>query len=295
MSAVINNLKRLKRKISAVSKHSKPLVWAQSVIQGEPVRVLALVYPDGKTLNILVEKPQDQRSVELELVPQKRDGAKLKLEVVNEGHNWIQFYGRIPVGVEPFRVQARRESNIAPLEDATDATDGQGHIRGRCVWLKGVEWESRFSRRAIHFGVNKGFRGASILKISSGLARINLRIGYGVEQNSTLPELVLRERKTKTRLSLPVKNLGSAGECVIDGSRIAALTAKFGSSRTVWDVIVEEERVKLGNSDIADPRAVFRFGWIKAESVGDYVKIRPYWTLDGNLALEIKRTTSVVS
>jgi hypothetical protein len=50
----------------------------------------------------------------------------------------------------------------------------------------------------------------------------------------------------------------------------------------------DPQRVRLGLTDIGDPREVFKYAAVPFHSGGRRRFLRPYWTLDGYLSLEIK-------
>ena len=104
--------------------------------------------------------------------------------------------------------------------------------------------------------------------------------------------LILRARKTGHEITLPTGFDGDQLQCIVDGKSIGHELGSAFVGLTVWDVVAEGNRLRAGQTDITDPRSVFKFGWVRAKSGDEIVKIRPYWTLDGYLSLEINLTTS---
>jgi hypothetical protein len=106
--------------------------------------------------------------------------------------------------------------------------------------------------------------------------------------------LVIRKRKARVEVRIPLKIINGRGEARIKGEDILVLDVAAQTGETVvWDVLVEHSaqdphRVRLGLTDIEDPRAVFKYAAVPFHAGGRRRLLRPYWTLDGYLSLEIK-------
>ncbi|NMR31279.1 hypothetical protein [Crystallibacter degradans] len=106
--------------------------------------------------------------------------------------------------------------------------------------------------------------------------------------------LVLRKRKAKAEVRIPLQITDGRGEARIKGENILASDVAAQAGETVvWDVLMEHSardpyRVRLGLTDIEDPRGVFKYAAVPFHSGSRRRFLRPYWTLDGYLSLEIK-------
>ncbi|MGL3806101.1 hypothetical protein ACSYDW_08400 [Paeniglutamicibacter sp. R2-26] len=257
--------------------------------------VIGLVYSDGKSLNVLAEKSATTKRPTFEIVGNSSDALDARLQVVAESSRWIQFYGRIPGEMDEFELKAMRGGRRVPVADGTAGVQGQGHVQSSTSWKTGARWLAAFRRNSIQFGLVPDSEPISILGISTGLGRIKLRLGCSTESSGSPTEVVLRARKSDRQIVIPVESDSREGECLIDASSVAEALVDFPVGESTWDVSVNGARLHFGRTDIAHPRAAFRFGWVVARSGKRFVKMRPYWTLDKKLAIEMKMTAEMTT
>jgi hypothetical protein len=131
--------------------------------------------------------------------------------------------------------------------------------------------------------------------------RLTVHIGSVVchiRASATVPDgeavLVARKRKAKEEVRIPLQITDGRGEARIKGEDIliSDVAAQAGET-VVWDVLVEHSardpyRVRSGLTDIEDPRGVFKYAAVPFHSGSRRRFLRPYWTLDGYLSLEIR-------
>ncbi|SDR09461.1 hypothetical protein SAMN04489742_3914 [Arthrobacter crystallopoietes] len=119
-----------------------------------------------------------------------------------------------------------------------------------------------------------------------------------IRASATVPDgeavLVVRKRKARVEVRIPFQITGGRGEVRVKGEDVLAsdVAAQTGQP-VVWDVLMEHSardpyRVRSGLTDIEDPRAVFKYAAAPFHSGSRRRFLRPYWTLDGYLSLEIK-------
>ncbi|EMY34382.1 hypothetical protein D477_010025 [Arthrobacter crystallopoietes BAB-32] len=110
-------------------------------------------------------------------------------------------------------------------------------------------------------------------------------------------ELLIRKRKTDSRIRIPLATSRGLGEARIFGSEILARDPEAQAGQpVVWDVWMGHEeaepyRVRSSAADIDNPRRVFRYATTPFYFEGRRGLLRPYWTLDGYLSLEVRSGT----
>ena len=293
-SVEIKDLKRVVRRVGATgNRRIRGAIMAGLTRLGaEPISVTGVVYPDGQTINVLLRKKKNDKPVALEIVGASDLQSRDQLELVAEAPGWIQFFGRIPEGTDAFELRVRRESRTVPLVDATSGNAGHGHVAGARSWKGGAHWQSKFGNRSLRFTLVDDTEATSVVGVRPGLGRLELRLGRSANAPAETPQLSLRARKSAREIVLRTESVGEQLLCVIDGVDTGrALGATF-AGKTVWDVVADGNRLRAGQSDVTDPRSAYKFGWVRAKSSEEFVKIRPYWTLNGYLSLEIILTTS---
>lgn len=293
MSIEIKDFKRLRQLIRRASVTSKrkirsAVLSGRTMLGSEPVKVIGLVYPDGKTLNVLIEKKSCDKSIAMEIDGSTTGKHNQQLDLVAEAPGWVQFFGRIPDGLTAFELRVRRDSRRVPMIDSTSGPIGRGHISGARSWKSGARWESTFAARSLYFNLMNEPLGNSVLSVIPGLGRLTIQLSHFAESGTVLDRIVLRARGTGQELSFPVRIDHGHFAGIIDGKSIVEELGRSSDGSTVWDVLANGTRLRIGETDISDPRKAFRFGWVRAKSGGGFVKIRPYWTINGYLSLEIK-------
>ncbi|GAA1497675.1 hypothetical protein [Paeniglutamicibacter kerguelensis] len=295
MIVKIKDLKRILRRLE--SKVGRDLSNASeagaTLLRGQPANVIGLVYPDGKSVNVLVEKGENFRALDLVAVGLSPTSFVIQLEVVAETSTWIQFYGKIPEGTEEFEFKAKRGQRYVPVTDGTAGALGPGHLHGYRSWKRGAHWLAEFRSQKIIFVLKPDVNPVSVLGVSTGLGQISLKLGYSTAQETSLPNITLRARKHGKEIVVPVRSDAGQGLCIIDGASVAESVRGFPVGKFTWDLFANGERLQIGQTDIVNPRAVYRFGWIIAPSGTHCVKLRPYWTLDRKLSLEMKLTADL--
>ncbi|MFF5790469.1 hypothetical protein ACFY5D_00305 [Paeniglutamicibacter sp. NPDC012692] len=295
MIVKIKDLKRILRRLESKIRRalSNASAAGATLLRGQPANVIGLVYPDGKSVNVLVEKGENFRPLDLVAVGLSPTSFVLRLEAVAETSTWIQFYGKIPEGTEEFELKARRGRGHVPVTDGTAGALGPGHLRGYRSWKRGAHWLAEFRSRKVIFELKPDVNQVSIIGISTELGQISLKLGYSAAQETPLSNITLRARKHGKRIVLPVRSDAGQGLCIIDGASVAESVRGFPVGKYAWDLYANGERLQIGQTDIVNPRAAYRFGWIIAPSGTHCVKLRPYWTLDGKLSLEMKLTADL--
>lgn len=126
-----------------------------------------------------------------------------------------------------------------------------------------------------------------------------------IRASATVPDgdavLVARKRKAKEEVRIPFQINAGRGAARVKGEVLLTSDVAAQAGETVtWDVLMEHSerepyRVRLGLTDISNPREVFRYAAAPFHSRGRRRFLRPYWTLDGYLSVEIKggRLTAV--
>lgn len=294
MSVEIKDLKRLvgRARAAGIRRIRGALTVGLTRLGAAPINVTGVVYPDGQTLNVLLEKKKNDKPVAMEIAGALDLQARAQLELVAEAPGWIQFFGRIPEGTDSFELRVRRESRTVPLVDATSGPAGQGHVAGARSWKDGAHWQSKFGNRALRFTLVDDAEATSVVGVLPGLGRLVLLLGRSANTAASTPKLTLRDRKSGREIVLRTEVDGEQLLCVIDGESTSRALGGVFAGKTVWDVVADGNRLRAGQSDITDPRSAYKFGWVRAKSGAEFVKIRPYWTLNGYLSLEINLSTS---
>lgn len=294
LNTVINKLKKVGLRAASTGKRKSTGILRRGLllVEGEPINILALAYPDGKTMNVLVEQKESAPPIALEMFQGDRSIPASQLNVVAEGKTWVQFFGTLPVGCSSFDLRVRKNSKYIFLKDASSSDRGHGHIPSSTSWTEGAHWNASFRNKSVHFSLLANTDAIAVKRISPGLGRLVLGLSYSASNGGAPSHVTLQERKNKRQVKLPLP-IGNREECVLDGEAVLEQIPHEFEGRTVWDVRVDGSRLRLGESDIVDPRAVQKFGWIKAYANGKYVRMRPYWTLDGFLSLEVKIVSGV--
>lgn len=106
-------------------------------------------------------------------------------------------------------------------------------------------------------------------------------------------ELVVRRRNAIVEVRTPFQIVHGTGEARILGPDILRADTSVLDGPDVWDVSVSypdgrNYRLRSAIRDIRHPRAVFRYSAIPVHFGGTRKTIRPYWTLDGRLSIELK-------
>lgn len=106
--------------------------------------------------------------------------------------------------------------------------------------------------------------------------------------------LVVRKRKAKVEVRISLQINAGRGEARIKGEDILLSDVGAQAGETVvWDVLMEHSarepyRLRSALTDVEDPRGVFKYAAVPFHSGSRRRSLRPYWTLDGYLSLEIK-------
>lgn len=130
---------------------------------------------------------------------------------------------------------------------------------------------------------------ASILAVRSGIGGVSFRLKSNVISASDESHLVVRQRSQSGLFTVPLKFEAGSAEVFVRGTDFEAWMKAEKSQDLTWDIWIQKgayrERLTLGLPGIDLPRNVYRYPWAHVTGEKVRLKLRPYWTLDGKLAL----------
>lgn len=297
LSVEIKQLKQLVRRVTEESRRTARSLVIRLLIlfRKQPVSVTGLVYPDGKTINIILRKTSNDASLEVEISQLASKRSRTKLELIAETQNWVQFFGHIPTDAENFDLRIYLGSRNVPIVDATNQQDGYGISGGASSWKPGARWVANVRTSSIRFNLDDDGNHNAVLGVIPGLGRLQIRLSRSVDATQIPSHITLRSRDGKHEIPIEMRSAGADLLCNIDALAVGRNLNQATSNSAVWDVLADGDRLRIGGTDISNPRSAYKYGWVKASSTNGSVKIRPYWTLNGYLSLEIKHTISAAT
>lgn len=201
------------------------------------------------------------------------------------------------LGSRNYRLRVRTPAGERPLalheSGVVQATRNEGRV-GEDTWHLREERDGTLLSRTSFEDRLPG-----VTSVSCALGIITLAIEPIVDEDL---ELELRRRGSADRLRVMPKERRPTGSTFRLGAREwDALGMEPGDAVTRWDVWVvrassegSDVRLRWSGSSAADPRVSQRHrATVARPSPGSATRVRPYWTLDQYLSVEISRSKDV--
>ena len=280
------------RQASRLVRRVSPRAWQAVVSRLRPEAVRLEVIFDGATL-LNWRTAQNVSSIVL-TPPHSRAGARRYTRSGGEG----PAHGLVPLDELPgaeYLVAASTRYGRVPVElldeSAVLATRNEG-------WTEGARWivcdeEGSGVRLVRDVEVASQPR---VLDLDSGLGVVVITIGSQVEERWRL-ELRRRGADEALDCGFPIEIEGTRSTFRLSSCQWTLADLRPDQSISRWNIYAVPEggssagtRLKWGGSSVEDVRASLRFRASTAWATsGEVNRVRPYWTKDQHLAVELAR------